>query len=95
VIQMVHERSLQSPAPNRAEPRVALDTMMKFSELDRELAARTYDRIIGTFTTNGVVDLDIAPEVLKVTKQIPSERVCDFRFAKKADSELTQARWKP
>jgi ABC-type nitrate/sulfonate/bicarbonate transport system substrate-binding protein len=81
---------------------VAMDAMMKFSELDRELAARTYDGMIGTFTTNGVVDeetqkndLDIVREVLKVTKEIPIERAYDFSFAKKADGELTQAGWKP
>ena len=81
---------------------VAMDAMMKFSELDRELAARTYDGMIGTFTTNGVVDeetqkndLDIVREVLKVTKEVPIERAYDFSFAKKADGELTQAGWKP
>lgn len=81
---------------------VAMDTMMKFSELDRELAARTYDGMIGTFTSNGVVDeetqkndLDIVREVLKITKEVPIERAYDFSFAKKADSELTQAGWKP
>jgi len=35
---------------------VAMETMMKFSELNRELAARTYDGMIGTFTANGVVE---------------------------------------
>lgn len=81
---------------------VAMDTMMKFSELNRDLAARTYDGMIGTFTTNGVVDeetqkndLDIVREVLKVTKEVPIERAYDFSFAKKADSELTQAGWRP
>ncbi|HEY2975907.1 MAG TPA: ABC transporter substrate-binding protein [Pyrinomonadaceae bacterium] len=81
---------------------IAMDTMMKFSELDRVLAARTYDGMIGTFTTNGVVDeetqkndLDIVREVLKATKEVPIERAYDFSFAKKADSELTQAGWKP
>jgi ABC-type nitrate/sulfonate/bicarbonate transport system substrate-binding protein len=81
---------------------IAMDTMMKFSELDRQLAARTYDGMIATFTTNGVVDeetqkndLDIVREVLKVTKEVPIERAYDFSFAKKADSELTQAGWKP
>ena len=71
-------------------------------ELDRELAARTYDGMIGTFTTNGVVDeetqkndLDIVREVLKVTKEVPIERAYDFSFAKKADGELSQAGWKP
>jgi hypothetical protein len=31
-------------------------------------------------------DLDIAREVLKVTKEVPIERAYDFSFAKKADS---------
>jgi ABC-type nitrate/sulfonate/bicarbonate transport system substrate-binding protein len=81
---------------------VAMDAMMKFSELDRDLAARTYDGMIGTFTSNGVVDeetqkndLDIVREVLKINKEVPIERAYDFSFAKKADSELTQAGWKP
>jgi NitT/TauT family transport system substrate-binding protein len=81
---------------------IAMDMMMKFSELDRQLAARTYDGMIGTFTTNGVVDeetqkndLDIVREVLKITKDVPIERAYDFSFAKKADGELTQAGWKP
>jgi NitT/TauT family transport system substrate-binding protein len=81
---------------------IAMDTMVKFSELDRQLAARTYDGMIKTFTTNGVVDeetqkndLDIVREVLNVTKEVPIERAYDFSFAKKADSELTQAGWRP
>lgn len=81
---------------------VAIDTMIKFSELNRELAARTYDGMIGTFTTNGVVDeetqkndLDIVREVLKVQKEVPIQRAYDFSFAKKADEELTKAGWRP
>jgi NitT/TauT family transport system substrate-binding protein len=81
---------------------VAMDTMIKFSELNRDLAARTYDGMIGTFTSNGVVDeetqkndLDIVREVLKVTKVVPIERAYDFSFAKKADEELTKAGWRP
>jgi NitT/TauT family transport system substrate-binding protein len=81
---------------------VAMSAMMKFSELDRELAARTYDGMIGTFTSNGIVDeetqkndLEIVREVLKITKEVPVERAYDFSFAKKADAELTQAGWKP
>jgi hypothetical protein len=30
-----------------------------------------------------------------MTKEIPIQRAYDFSFAKKADSELTQAGWKP
>jgi len=81
---------------------VAMNALMKFSELDKDLAARTYDGMIGTFTTNGVVDeetqkndLDIVREVLNLTKNVPIERAYDFSFAKKADAELTQAGWKP
>lgn len=81
---------------------VAMDAMIKFSELDRQLAARTYDGMIGTFTSNGVVDeetqkndLDIVREVLNLTKEVPNERAYDFSFAKRADRELTQAGWKP
>jgi NitT/TauT family transport system substrate-binding protein len=81
---------------------VAIDTMVKFSELNKELAVRTYDGMIGTFTTNGVVDeetqkndLDIVREVLNVTKEVPVERAYDFSFAKKADQELTKAGWRP
>ena len=40
-------------------------------------------------------DLDIVREVLKVTKEVLIEHAYDFSFAKKADSELTQAGWKP
>jgi hypothetical protein len=81
---------------------VAIDAIVKFSELKRELAVRTYDDIIGTFTTNGVVDeetqkndLDIVREVVKVTKEVPIERAYNFSFAKKADEELTKAGWRP
>jgi ABC-type nitrate/sulfonate/bicarbonate transport system substrate-binding protein len=81
---------------------VAMGAMMKFSGLSKELAARTYDGMIGTFTTNGVVDeetqkndLDIVREVFNISKEVPIERAYDFSFAKKADSELTQAGWKP
>jgi ABC-type nitrate/sulfonate/bicarbonate transport system substrate-binding protein len=80
----------------------AIDTMMKFSELSRDLAARTYDDMIDTFTTNGIVDeetqkndLDIVREVLNATKEVPIERAYDFSFAKKADEELTKSGWRP
>jgi hypothetical protein len=81
---------------------VAIEAMMKFSALDRALAVRTYDGLIGTFTVDSVVDeetqrndLEIVREVLNVTKEVPIERAYDFSFAKKANSELTQAGWKP
>jgi ABC-type nitrate/sulfonate/bicarbonate transport system substrate-binding protein len=86
----------------RQNREVAIDTMIKFSQLNKDLATRTYDGMIGTFTTNGVVDeetqkndLDIVREVVNVKKEVPIERAYDFSFAKKADEELTKAGWKP
>ena len=87
------------PAPDPAPPLLSDPAP---AELNKDLAARTYDGMIGSFTSNGVVDedtqkndLDIVREVLNVTKEVPIERAYDFSFAKKADSELTQAGWKP
>jgi ABC-type nitrate/sulfonate/bicarbonate transport system substrate-binding protein len=81
---------------------VAVDAIVKFSELKRELAERTYDDVIGTFTSNGVVDeetqkndLDIVRLVAKVTKEVPIERAYDFSFAAQADRELNRASWRP
>jgi hypothetical protein len=44
----------RSPQSSRE---VAVDAMMKFSESDTELAARTYDGMIGTFPTNVAIRL--------------------------------------
>ncbi|MGB7950420.1 MAG: ABC transporter substrate-binding protein [Candidatus Binatia bacterium] len=81
---------------------VAVDAIVKFSELKRELAERTYDDVIKTFTSNGVVDeetqkndLDIVRLVAKVSKEVPIERAYDFSFAAQADKDLTQAGWRP
>ena len=81
---------------------VAVNSIAKFSELKRDLAERTYDEIIGTFTSNGIVDeetqkndLDIVREVVKVQKEVPIERAYDFSFAARADKELTQSGWRP
>jgi NitT/TauT family transport system substrate-binding protein len=92
-------KSLRLVKQNRE---VAVDAIVKFSELKRELAERTYDDVIGTFTSNGVVDeetqkndLDIVRMVAKVTKEVPITRAYDFSFAARADKELTQAGWRP
>ncbi|HET8562375.1 MAG TPA: ABC transporter substrate-binding protein [Candidatus Binatia bacterium] len=80
----------------------AVDAIVKFSEVKRELAERTYDDVIRTFTSNGVVDeetqkndLDIVRLVAKVNKEVPIERAYDFSFAAQADKELTRAGWRP
>jgi hypothetical protein len=55
--------------------------IVKFSEVKRKLAERTYDDVIRTFASNGVVDeetqkndLDIVRLVAKVNKEVPIER---------------------
>ena len=70
---------------------VAMDAMMKFSELDRELAARTYDGMIGTFTSNGVVDeetqkndLDIVREVAQNDQGSSHRARLRFQFCKES-----------
>jgi ABC-type nitrate/sulfonate/bicarbonate transport system substrate-binding protein len=86
----------------RQNHEVAVDAIVKFSQLKRPLAERTYDGIIGSFTDDGVVDaetqendLDIVREVVKVDKEVPIERAYDFSFAAREDKELTQAGWRP
>ena len=80
----------------------AVDSIMKFSEVKRELAERTYDDVIRTSASNGAMDeetqkndLDIVRLVAKVNKEVPIERAYDFSFAAQADKELTRAGWRP
>ncbi len=86
----------------RQNREVAIGSIIKFCELDRGLATRTYDDMIGSFAKNGIVDeetqkndLDIVREVLNLNREVPISAAYDFSFAKKADAELTQAGWKP
>lgn len=86
----------------RQNREVAVGSIMKFCELDRSLATRTYDDMIGSFAKNGIVDeetqrndLDIVRDVLNSNREVPISAAYDFSFAKKADAELTQAGWKP
>lgn len=74
----------------------------KFSELSKPLATRMYDDIIGTFTSNGIVDeetqrndLDVVKDVAKVTADIPIQRAYDFSFAQQAEQQLNKAGWRP
>jgi len=75
-----------------------MDAMIKFSELDRELAAHTYDGMIGTFTTNDVVDeetqkndLDMDREVLKVTMEVPHRARLRFQLREKKQTPKATA----
>ncbi len=76
--------------------------MTKFSGVERSQAARVYDDLINTFTTNGTVDdetqrndLVIIRQVAGVTNDIPNARAYDFSFALEADQQLNRIGWRP
>ena len=75
---------------------------VKFSGVDRTLATRMYEDLIGTFTRNGTVDeetqkndLTIIRQIAEVSEFIPIGRGYDFSFAYEADQLLNQAGWRP
>ena len=74
---------------------------VKFSGVDRSLATRMYDDLIGTFTRDGTVDeetqkndLSIIRQIADVSEPIPIARAYDFSFAYAADSQLSQVGWR-
>ncbi|HEX2933588.1 MAG TPA: ABC transporter substrate-binding protein [Candidatus Binatia bacterium] len=74
----------------------------KFSELDRTLATRMYDDLVGTFTKAGYVDeqtqkndLAIVAQVAEVNTVVPPQRAYDFSFARQAEQQLNKQNWKP
>ena len=75
---------------------------LKQSSVERNLATRMYDGLIGTFTRNGTVDeetqkndLSIIRQIADVSEPIPVARAYDFSFAYEADKQLNQAGWRP
>src|SRR6266542_3164403 len=75
---------------------------MKFAGLDKSLATRMYDDLVGSFTQNGTVDeetqrndIEVIRQILKTPETIPVQRAFDFRFAREADRQLNQSGWRP
>ena len=75
---------------------------VKFSGVDRSLAARMYDDLIGTFTRNGTVDeetqkndLAIIRQIANVSEPLPIGRAYDFSFAYAAERQINQVGWRP
>jgi len=84
------------------EREATIATAMKFAGLDKNLATRMYDDLVGTFTQNGIVDeetqrndIEVIRQITKTTETIPIQRAYDFRFAREADRQLTQSGWRP
>jgi NitT/TauT family transport system substrate-binding protein len=79
-----------------------VSAMLKFSGVSRQQATRVYDDIIGTFTSNGVVDeetqrndLAIIRQVVNTSETLPNAKAYDFSFAQEADQQLNRSGWKP
>ena len=77
-------------------------SVAKFSELDKSLATRMYDDLIGTFTKGGYVDeetqrndLAIVKLVAEVNEVVPPHRAYDFSFVRQAEQQLNKQGWKP
>jgi NitT/TauT family transport system substrate-binding protein len=77
-------------------------SVSKFSELDKTLATRMYDDLIGTFTKGGYVDeetqrndLAIVKLVAEVNEVVPPQRAYDFSFVRQAEQQLNKQGWKP
>jgi NitT/TauT family transport system substrate-binding protein len=80
----------------------SIAAVTKFSELERSLATRMYDDLIGTFTKSGYVDeetqkndLAIVKLVVEVNDVIPPQRAYDFSFVRQAEQQLSKQGWKP
>jgi len=74
----------------------------KFSELDRALATRMYDDLIGTFTKAGYVDeqtqkndLAIVALGADVSTVVPPQRPYDCSCPRQAEQQLNKQGWKP
>ena len=77
-------------------------SVSKFSELDKTLATRMYDDLIGTFTKGGYVDeetqrndLAIVKLVAEVNEIVPPQRAYNFSFVRQAEQQLNKQGWKP
>ena len=86
----------------RQERDNTITAVAKFSEMDRALATRMYDDLVGTFTKSGYVDeqtqkndLAIVAQVADVNEVIQPKRAYDFSFARQAEASLNKQGWKP
>ena len=86
----------------RQEREGTIAAVTKFSELDKSLATRMYDDLVGTFTKAGYVDeqtqkndLAIVALVADVNTVIPPQRAYDFSFVHQAEQQLNKQSWEP
>lgn len=94
--------SLKALRYMRQDREGTITSVAKFSNIPRQIAARTYDDLLSTFTRNLTVDeetqkndLNIIRQVVTAPEAVPNNRVYDFSFALEADQQLNKAGWKP
>jgi ABC-type nitrate/sulfonate/bicarbonate transport system substrate-binding protein len=80
----------------------SIAAVTKFTELERSLATRMYDDLLGTFTKSGYVDdetqkndLAIVKLVAEVNDVVPPQRAYDFSFVRQAEQQQSKQGWKP
>ncbi len=95
-------RGLKGLRVARQDREGTIASVSKFSELDKSLATRMYDDLIGTFTKGGYVDeetqkndLAIVKLVAEVSEIVPPQRAYDFSFVRQAEQQLNKQGWKP
>ena len=86
----------------RGQRDATITIAMKFAGLDKNIATRMYDDLVGTFTQSGSVDeetqrndIEVIRQILKSPDTIPIQRAFDYRFAREADRQLTESAWHP
>jgi ABC-type nitrate/sulfonate/bicarbonate transport system substrate-binding protein len=86
----------------RSQRDATITIAMKFAGLDKNIATRMYDDLVGTFTQSGSVDeetqrndIEVIRQILKSPDTIPIQRAFDYRFAREADRQLTESGWHP
>jgi ABC-type nitrate/sulfonate/bicarbonate transport system substrate-binding protein len=86
----------------RGQRDATITIAMKFAGLDKNIATRMYDDLVGTFTQSGSVDeetqrndIEVIRQILKSPDTIPIQRAFDYRFAREADRQLTESGWHP
>lgn len=86
----------------RSQRDATITIAMKFAGLDKNIATRMYNDLVGTFTQSGSVDeetqrndIEVIRQILKSPDTIPIQRAFDYRFAREADRQLTESGWHP
>jgi ABC-type nitrate/sulfonate/bicarbonate transport system substrate-binding protein len=86
----------------RSQRDATITIAMKFAGLDKNIATRMYNDLVGTFTQSGSVDeetqrndIEVIRQILKSPDTIPIQRAFDYHFAREADRQLTESGWHP